>query len=163
MRDKGPATSLQGLASPPPPPPHNTTPPHSPIHVNRLSKTDPLFLAMVLRCGCEEAKTPSPNRMPHSAYFTDEHSLLPKTTAISGSGLQHETSASHSGPSHPEPAWPIISISTRARPRTYALLECQRWAHRRQFPLAATGLTAPLPLGPRDSPAMTTKDSRLWL
>ena len=119
---------MQGLASPPPPPPppNNAPPPPSPTHVNRLSETDPLVLAMVLevkrkcmelklflprspggsrkkkkkkvlRCGCKEAKTPSPTGMPHSTSSTDEH--LPKTTAASGSGLQHETSAPHSGPS----------------------------------------------------------------
>ena len=36
-----------------------------------------------------------------STPTTDEQRYLPKTTATSGSGLQHETSASNSGPQNP--------------------------------------------------------------
>ena len=45
LPDEGPASPLQGLASPPSPPPNNAPPPPSPMHVNRLFKTDPLVLA----------------------------------------------------------------------------------------------------------------------
>ena len=99
-----------------PAPQQSTSPPPSPMDVNRLFKPDPLVLAMAVRCGCEEANTPSPTRMPHPTSSTDMQHYLVKTTATSGSGLQNETSASHSGPSHPELASPMY---WRLYPRSF--------------------------------------------
>ena len=115
LRNEGLASTLKELASPPPPPtpPNNLISPPSSINVNCLCKTDPLVLAMVLRCGCEETTTPSPTRMLHSTPSTDEQRYLPKTTATSGSGLQNETPVVHSGPLHSEPA---SSIYQRLHP-----------------------------------------------
>ena len=114
-RDEVPASTLKERAPPTPPPPNNLPPRPAPYMRYRLSKPDPLVLAMVLRCGSEEAKTSSPTGMLHSTPSTDEQRYLPKTTATSGSGLQRETSASNSGPSHPEPASPI---DLRLHPRS---------------------------------------------
>ena len=71
----------------------------------------------LLRAGAtkqgEEAKTPSPTRMLHSTYFTDGQRYLPKTTGTSGSGLQHKTSASPSGPIAGNNMSPIVIGSYR--------------------------------------------------
>ena len=105
---RGSSFNFERTSFTPNPAPQQSTPPRpAPYMRYRLSKPDSLVLAMVLRCGCEEAKTPSPTGMLQSTSFTDKQRYLPKTTATNGSGLQHETSASHSGPSHPEPASPI--------------------------------------------------------
>ena len=114
LAGRGSSFTFDRTSFTPGPAPPTIHPPPSPTHVNRLSKTDPLVLSMVLRCGCKDAKTPSP-RMLHSTSSTDEQRYLPKTTATSGYGLQHETSASHSGPSHPEPASPFY---WRLQPRS---------------------------------------------
>ena len=87
LRDEGPASTLKGLASPPTLFPQQPPPRSAPYmyQVTRLSKPDPFVLAMVLRCGCEEAKTSSPTGRLHSTSSTDEQRYLPKTTATARS------------------------------------------------------------------------------
>ena len=104
IRDADPAPPSTEQASPPPPHTDTNTPPPPCPYMNRLFKIDPLVLVIALRCGWEEAKTPSPTGMLHSTFSNDEQRYLPNTTATSGSGLQHQSAASYSGPSHPEPA-----------------------------------------------------------
>ena len=117
LRDEGPASRLKRLASPAPPAPNNPPAPPSPIHMNRLSKPDPLVLAMGLRCGYEEAKTPSPTRMRHSTSSADEQRYLPKTTATSDSTKLLLHIPGHRTLSPPRL---FIEDSTRARLRTCA-------------------------------------------
>ena len=91
----------------------------------------------------------SPTGRLHSTPNTDEQRYLPKTTATSGSGLQHETSAFNSGPSYPELASPIYRRLHPRSSRTYAFFMCQRWAERR-VPTRCHGVdstTAPGPKG----------------
>ena len=165
LRDEGPALPTRGLASPPLPPPQHTTRPPSPIHVNRLPKTDPHVLAIILRCRCEEVKTTSPIRMSCSSSCSssciDEHRYLPKTTASSGFGL-HSTNLLLRVPGHSTLSTPRLLIG-ELHPRSSQDV----WSF--QVPAmdpqttgttAALVLTAQLPLGSRDSPAMKTKDSQ---
>ena len=105
----------------------------------------------------------SPPRMLHSTSSTDKQRYSPKPTAARGSGLQHDTSASHSGSSHPERLAYLLAVPPALGPRRTPFSSASGGPANAGFPLAATVLTAPLPLGPRDSPVMTTKDSRSYL
>ena len=101
----------------------------------------------------------SPTGRLHSTPFNDEQCYLRKPTPTGGSGLQHEISASISVPSYPEPASPIYRLLHPALVLRHTRLSSASGGPANDgFPLAATVLTAPLPLGPRDSPVMKTED-----
>ena len=149
LRDEGPASTLEELAPPPPGPPTIYPPRPAPYMRYRLSKPDPLVLAMVLRCGCNEAKMSSPTGMLHSTPSTDEQRYLPKTRLPVVPDYSAKLLLPILGPRILSLSRLFIGGSTRARPRTCAFLECQRWARERRVPTRCHSVDRTTAPGPK--------------
>lgn len=85
--------------------------------MNRLLKTNPLVLAISLRCGREEIKTPSPTGMLHSTFPPTGYATCQKLRLPAVTELMQRRVPDHRTPSPPRKH---IGDPTRARPRTCA-------------------------------------------